>query len=659
MFVPFAVTTLLSSSPVATSLKVSPTPVAATTTAMSAATAPAPCNVTISGSLVAWFPVTLDFVGPTADEADINPNPFLDYRLFLTLVSPSSNVYYASGFFDGDGQGGGNGNVWRVRYAPEEAGTWNYTVSFKSGQDVAVSTNPADGVGWFPLHNCTGSFSVTTLDPNADGFYRYGLLEYVGAHYLKFRDGPYFIKTGANSPENFMGYRGFDDAFDHGGFNFGLPNGLHEYPTHVADFGPPSGGGLGDANDPLWVNNLIPSYDSKGIIGALNYLASRHVNSIYFLPMNLFGDGRETYPFVDPPVPGSTPDPLDQEYKLHYDISKLGQWNLAFDHATRRGIQLQFVLAETETNNEQLLDGGGLGVQRKLFYREMIARFGHSLALKWNLCEESDYGEFNHEAFADYIQILDPYKHPVGFHTHALQQCCPQYTQYDQVLGDPSFCITSIQCPYDGVDNTVEYWRTRSATFVPAPPDVPKPWVIDIDECFINASDALADGNATDRRKRALYDVLFSGGNIEWYFAGPDPVTGDLNTEDFRTRQDMWDYQWYARKFMEGQLPFWQMNPDDNRVTNESSTFGGAEVFLKPNFAYAVYFPAATATGDINLNDAHGLFRKRWYNPRTGMFEGNATFLNGGSVVPCGSPPSSPNEDWVLLYKKMQPLPVF
>ena len=39
----------------------------------------------------------------------------------------------------------------------------------------------------------------------------------------------------------------------------------------------------------------------KGIIGALNYLASKGMNSVYFIPYNLDGgDGKDTWPWIDP-----------------------------------------------------------------------------------------------------------------------------------------------------------------------------------------------------------------------------------------------------------------------------------------------------------------------------------------------------------------------
>jgi hypothetical protein len=47
-----------------------------------------------------------------------------------------------------------------------------------------------------------------------------------------------------------------------------------------------------------------------------------------------------------------------------------------------------FVLNEAEAQNKRELDHGELGVERKLYYRELIARFGHHPALEWNLCEE-------------------------------------------------------------------------------------------------------------------------------------------------------------------------------------------------------------------------------------------------------------------------------
>ena len=53
----------------------------------------------------------------------------------------------------------------------------------------------------------------------------------------------------------------------------------------------------------------------------------------------------------------------------------------------RLGIGLHIVLQEQE--NDQLLDKGELGEERKLYHRELIARFAHHLSVVWNLGEEN------------------------------------------------------------------------------------------------------------------------------------------------------------------------------------------------------------------------------------------------------------------------------
>ena len=46
-------------------------------------------------------------------------------------------------------------------------------------------------------------------------------------------------------------------------------------------------------------------------------------------------------------------------------------------------------LLTQETENETLLDNGETSVQRKVYYKELIARFGHHLGIIWNMGEEN------------------------------------------------------------------------------------------------------------------------------------------------------------------------------------------------------------------------------------------------------------------------------
>jgi hypothetical protein len=152
-----------------------------------------------------------------------------------------------------------------------------------------------------------------------------------------------------------------------------------------------------------------------------------------------------------------------------------------------------------------------------------------------------------------------------------------------------------------------------------------------------------------------------SGGNIEFI------LEDLLDTESFKTtaRAELWNYVWYARRFIEEQLPFWEMEPADHLVDDAATisvglgrkrTFQlGPQVFASEGQVYAIYLPSASATGTLDLSRHAGPFTIRWYNPRQGCFEGDSVALPGGIRVPLGQPPNSPHEDWVALVRFQQP----
>jgi len=564
----------------------------------------------VSGELKKWHTVTVSFSGPTATETDSSPNPFLGYRLQVIFTGPAGQSCDVPGFFDGDGNGGGAGNVWRVRFTPGEPGKWSYRASFRSGKEVAVSLDaPAGRATHFD--GVTGSFTVADRDPIAPGFLKWGRLEYVGGYYLKFRDGSYWIKGGTDSPENLLAYKGFENT----------PQGKHEYSPHVADWRP---------GDPDWGDGA-----GKGIIGALNYLSSRHVNSIYFLPMNIGGDGKDTWPFV---APNGAIDPngSPSNDNLHYDISKLRQWEIVFAHAQRKGIFLHFVLNEAEEPNKRELDDATLGVERKLFYREMIARFAHHNALQWNISEEYDLGlnlgPDRVKQFAEYVQAVDPYDHPITVH-HCGKNPEPAWLPF---LGDKRFSITSFQYYKElaGRGREIEKWRRKTV-------DAGRPLPICLDEIRWTTKD-----NQADQRKDILWPTFLSGGHTE-HFLEEDP-----DTEDFRRYDDLWVWTWYARKFMEENLPFWEMEPMDELLKGPAAADPRSQVFAKPGEVYAVYLPVASKGAALDLSEAPGAFDIRWYNPRTGDFEGQKNTVSGGKPVGLVPPPGSPSDDWAVLVKR-------
>ncbi|HEX7180267.1 MAG TPA: DUF5060 domain-containing protein [Thermoanaerobaculia bacterium] len=57
------------------------------------------------------------------------PNPFTDVTLTAQVTSPSGRRHTVTGFFDGDGQGGSAGRIFKLRLTPDETGTWTWTTT--------------------------------------------------------------------------------------------------------------------------------------------------------------------------------------------------------------------------------------------------------------------------------------------------------------------------------------------------------------------------------------------------------------------------------------------------------------------------------------------------------------------------------------------------
>lgn len=574
----------------------------------------------LTGTRKAWHPLTLTFRGPTATETDDDPNPFLDYRLMVALTGPTGHTDVVPGFFDGNGEG----SAWRVRFMADRPGKWHYRASFRSGSKVAIELNPNAGTP-VSFDGASGEFEVAARDPEAPGILRWGRLSYANSHYLKFQDGPYWIKGGTDEPENFLAYKGFDDT---------IPS--HAYAPHESDWKP---------GDPDWGNGK-----ARAIIGALNYLGSRHVNCVYFLTMNIGGDGKDVWPWVGKPNRKGSPT----DDTLHYDVSKLEQWNTVFEHAQRQGIVLHFVFNEAEVENKKELDEGELGDSRKLYYREMIARFGHNPALIWNICEEYNLG-FNLgpervRQFARYIREVDPYDHPLTVHSAGDPAKSLKFT-----FGDPNFDLTSVQLNQRRIDLVTEQIRAETA-------EAGRPLPASMDEFTVDKGQRASHIPVDDvdlQRKQKLWPTYLSGGMIELI------LEGLLKIDDFKSGQKdaLWRATWHARKFLE-RLPFWEMRPDDGLVRGASTldvgigkgkrSALGAQVFTLPGKVYAVYLPKATETGEIDLSLFMSEFNKRWYNPRTGEFEGEVATIRGGNWVPLGHAPQDPDQDWAVLIQRTE-----
>ena len=156
----------------------------------------------VSGELKKWHKVTLTLTGPETGE-NAQPNPFRDYRLNVTF-SKGRKRHIVAGYYAADGNasetGAKAGNKWRVHFVPDETGSWAYTVSFRTGPDIALSSNPKAGSAT-AFDGVTGTLEISASDKTGRDHRAKGLLQYVGEHYLKYAgDGEYYLKGGADSP---------------------------------------------------------------------------------------------------------------------------------------------------------------------------------------------------------------------------------------------------------------------------------------------------------------------------------------------------------------------------------------------------------------------------------------------------------------------------
>ena len=310
-------------------------------------------------SFAKWSTVELAFTGPDS-QARGTPNPFA-IPFDVVFTDPDGKQYRVAGFYDGDGSGGENGNVWKVRFSAPIEGTWEYSTVSPEGR----------------LDARTGWFVVTGIPAAAKGFWKWGRLEYTGTpqngiRYLKFRDGPYWLKAGCDDPENFLGrYRNY--------------------------------------------NTLAKRK------AAVDYLAQRGINSLYIMTHNIDGDDRDVWPWLG----GTAKEAKANSGKdARFDIAKLQQWRELFDHMQTRGVVPYLILEDDSAWNRY---------DHERYWREIIARFGYLPALVFNLGEEhnENYRLRDSLAMARRFKEPDPYGHPLGIHN--VNRASDEYVDSRQV----------------------------------------------------------------------------------------------------------------------------------------------------------------------------------------------------------------------------------
>ncbi|MDQ8201438.1 DUF5060 domain-containing protein [Pelagicoccus sp. SDUM812003] len=575
-----------------------------------------------------WHTLELSFTGPQSSET-AELNPFTDYRLQVEFVHAQSR-YIIRGFYAADGNaaetGAVSGNQWKVRFTPDQPGEWRYKASLCLSPMIAIDPSRQAGKQ-VPLSHAEGSFQVLPRDVEGRDFRSLGRLSARNGYFYFAASDRYWIKGGAGSPENLLGYQDFDGTYRYVAEardgEASADEKLHVFAPHLQDW---------QEGDPTWRDGK-----GKGLIGGINYLASKGVNSIYFLTMNIDGDGKDVWPY------------LDHHTRDRFDCSKLDQWEIAFRHLQEKGILLHVVTQETE--NELLLDDGETGPLRKLYYSELIARFGHHLALVWNLGEENGPVHWSprgqsadqQKAMADFIDRADPYQHPIVLHTHSTAH--EKYELLTPLLGHRSYDGMSFQIDRrEQAHSEIIKWKNLADSS-------DHPWLITFDEQGKWHRGVLPDTDDPDHdtiRRYALWGSLMGGAaGIEWYF-GAHYAHNDLSLEDWRSRDRIWDLTRFATVFFHEYLPFSEMASHDE-LTPRTDDY----CFAKPGEIYAIYSPDSITT-ELELGSDAQRFSIRWYDPLQGggLQEGSVLSVSGLGLHDLGEAPKTANQDWVILVRR-------
>ncbi len=388
-----------------------------------------------------------------------------------------------------------------------------------------------------------------------------------------------------------------------------------------------------------------------------------------------------------------------------YDVVKLAQWQRALSYADELGLQLHFKTQEVENN--LFMDGGRFGRERRIYFREMVARFNHFLAVSWNMGEENTQRPEEVRAQMHYIDSLDPYDHPLVMATYPRQKerfrphlargsalnglamqgntidfadMRPDIVKWTNasiragrrvVIGYDESGTAGPGAPIDvGFDLTT--LPTRGiASFSPGDiaPGQPGAEPMLAREALEGPPLAVQREIAPTRetyRRHALWNALLAGAaGMELYYGWTNRCH-DLGCEDDRTR---------AQRFSDGRnaIAFFNEHVGERAlgmVADDDLTLSRTEyVFADHGRTYVVYTRAGTPAG-LSLLGQTGRYSVDWYDAVAGgpLRKGSVVEIAGGEApleagsdriirnsrfASLGTPPSGGSAEWVALVRRI------
>jgi len=350
-------------------------------------------------------------------------------------------------------------------------------------------------------------------------------------------------------------------------------------------------------------------------------------------------------------------------------------------------------LSFLETENEALFEFlAGKDVKldfaatRKLFYREMIARFSSNLGFTMTIGEENGWDEYvsasghagnewgkgntagQRAAFTNYLRNIDPYDSPILVHTFPPEKKKVYFPLFDYTNARVESASLQMGRMRSTNAETL-FWLDYSSK-------KGRQWVVTGDEFGGGDIDKIGgvplskwerQGFTRDnyRAQWAWANALAGGAGIELYVA-----VADQQLDDFRQLGWAWaEFSRVRTLFEKHSIPYWAMNSHNNLVASTvSEKIGpGREwnyCLAKPGEVYVAYFGSSLKDFTLNLAayPQSIKFQVAWFSPRkhdsVELQTGNTRSVSGGRARTfLGSPPGAKlGQDWVVVVARKLPI---
>ncbi len=388
---------------------------------------------------------------------------------------------------------------------------------------------------------------------------------------------------------------------------------------------------------------LLMGWDSEQVIrDCIDRLHSLEVNRIRVLL-----DGRADHFWTEPIKPGNgfraylnpwvagRPDDVrDPNFDYtRYNSPYWQKFERMLNYAREKEMTVSVIFGWSETKVHPV---AGSEDERR-YFNYAAARLAAYANVTWDLGDDLD--SFRSDAWTrdtgTMLYRLDPYHHLATSH--------PLNNQH-QDRTSQWFSMTSFQRWERPLHGWMLAQRQQQAKTGRIIPQVNEEY--GYEDHYPSWAPYKAPAASADADRRAAWEISMAGcyqttGETAKRGTGIPPDTGGgwVNGRGDDTMIMLKGYAHMVHFF--STLEWWKAEPHDELVNN------GAFCLAETGRVYVVYLPYG---GDVSLRLDSGRYQVKWFNPRTGEYL-TASTAEGATWT---SPAASDNEDWILLFTRIQ-----